>query len=242
MHIHFIIHEDFEAPGAYAQWAKIHQHTISYSRVYLGEALPNNVNDIDFLIIMGGPQSPSTTKQECAHFDSLAEQTIILSAIKANKVVIGVCLGAQLVGEALGATYAHSLEKEIGKFPITLTDAGKNNPLFTHFGDKLAVGHWHNDMPGLTKEAQIIAYSEGCPRQIIVYGKFVYGFQCHLEFTHEIVEKLIAHSLNDLNQAAHYRFFDTPDMLLAHDYSQMNLKLFVFLDKLSQDYLSNPKK
>lgn len=238
MHIHFIIHEEFEAPGAYEQWAKIHQHTISYSRVYLGEPLPDNINSIDFLIIMGGPQSPATTKQECAHFDSLAEQAIILSAIKANKVVIGVCLGSQLIGEALGAHYEHSPEKEIGKFPITLTEAGKKNPLFSHFGDSLAVGHWHNDMPGLTQDAQIIAYSEGCPRQIIAYGKLVYGFQCHMELTHEVVAKLIAHSQDDISQAANYRFVDTEDKLRAHDYSQMNLKLFIFLDKLNKYYHS----
>ncbi|OCG06952.1 GMP synthase [Gilliamella sp. wkB178] len=242
MHIHFIIHEDFEAPGAYEQWAKNHHHKISYSRVYLNEALPNNIDDIDFVIIMGGPQSPATTKQECNHFDSQAEQTVILTAINAGKVVIGVCLGSQLIGQALGANYAHSPEKEIGKFPITLTEIGKNHPLFSDFGDTLEVGHWHNDMPGLTKKAQIIAYSEGCPRQIIAYDKLVYGFQCHMELTNEVVELLIAHSQQDLKQAAKYRFVDTPDMLRSHDYTQMNQKLFTFLDKLSQRYLLDQKK
>ncbi|MCX8640599.1 type 1 glutamine amidotransferase [Gilliamella sp. B3172] len=239
MHVHFIIHEDFEAPGAYEQWAKMHQHTISYSRVYLGQPLPDKIDKIDMLIIMGGPQSPATTKKECPHFDSLAEQTVISTAIKLQKIVIGVCLGSQLIGEALGAHFEHSPEKEIGKFPITLTEAGKRNPLFSHFGDCLAVGHWHNDMPGLTQDAKIIAYSEGCPRQIIAYGKLVYGFQCHMELTHEVVEKLIAHSQNDLNQAAKYRFVDTEDKLRSHDYSKMNYKLFVFLDKLTQLYLSS---
>ncbi|WP_294834336.1 type 1 glutamine amidotransferase [uncultured Gilliamella sp.] len=239
MHVHFIIHEDFEAPGAYEQWAKMHQHTISYSRVYLGQPLPDKIDKIDMLIIMGGPQSPATTKKECPHFDSLAEQTVISTAIKLQKIVIGVCLGSQLIGEALGAHFEHSPEKEIGKFPITLTEAGKRNPLFSHFGDSLAVGHWHNDMPGLTQDAKIIAYSEGCPRQIIAYGKLVYGFQCHMELTHDVVEKLIAHSQNDLNQAAKYRFVDTEDKLRSHDYSKMNYKLFVFLDKLTQLYLSS---
>ncbi|OCG23317.1 GMP synthase [Gilliamella sp. wkB108] len=242
MHVHFIIHEDFELPGAYEQWAISHHHKISYSRVYLGESLPNNINNIDLLIVMGGPQSPSTTKQECSHFDSKAEQALILSTIKAGKVVIGVCLGSQLIGEALGASYAHSPEKEIGKFPITLTEMGRNHPLFSDFGDSLDVGHWHNDMPGLTKDAQIIAYSEGCPRQIIAYDDLVYGFQCHMELTPEVVELLIAHSQNDLSQAAKYRFVDTPDMLRIHDYTQMNQKLFTFLDKLSQHYLLGLKK
>ncbi|OCG76323.1 GMP synthase [Gilliamella sp. Nev6-6] len=242
MHVHFIIHEAFEAPGAYEQWAMMHHHTITYSRVYLGESLPHHIDKIDILIIMGGPQSPSTTQQECAYFDSIAEQGVILSAIKAGKMVIGVCLGAQLIGEALGANYAKSPEKEIGKFPITLTEIGKANPLFADFGSALEVGHWHNDMPGLTKDAQIIAYSEGCPRQIIAYNKFVYGFQCHMEFTPEVVELLIAHSQKELNQAANYRFVDTPEMLRSHDYTAMNQKLFAFLGKLSQHYQSSLEK
>ena len=59
--------------------------------------------------------------------------------------MIGVCLGSQLIGEALGAAFCHSPEK-IGKFPVRLTDAGKANPLFEDFGSVLNVGHWHNDM------------------------------------------------------------------------------------------------
>jgi GMP synthase (glutamine-hydrolysing) len=238
MHVHFIIHEAFEAPGAYEQWAMMHHHTITYSRVYLGESLPHYIDKIDILIIMGGPQSPSTTQQECAHFDSIAEQGVILSAIKAGKMVIGVCLGAQLIGEALGANHAKSPEKEIGKFSITLTEIGKANPLFADFGSALEVGHWHNDMPGLTKDAQIIAYSEGCPRQIIAYGKLVYGFQCHLELTPKVVDLLIANSQKEFSHTEKYRFVDTQDKLRSHNYTEMNQKLFTFLDKLSQLYLS----
>jgi GMP synthase (glutamine-hydrolysing) len=238
MHVHFIIHEAFEAPGAYEQWAMMHHHTITYSRVYLGESLPHHIDKIDILIIMGGPQSPSTTQQECAYFDSIAEQGVILSAIKAGKMVIGVCLGAQLIGEALGANHAKSPEKEIGKFPITLTKIGKANPLFADFGSALEVGHWHNDMPGLTKDAQIIAYSEGCPRQIIAYGELVYGFQCHLELTPKVVDLLIANSQKEFSHTEKYRFVDTQDKLRSHNYTEMNQKLFTFLDKLSQLYLS----
>ncbi|OCG39597.1 GMP synthase [Gilliamella sp. Fer2-1] len=238
MHVHFIIHEAFEAPGAYELWAMMHHHTITYSRVYLGESLPHHIDKIDILIIMGGPQSPSTTQQECAYFDSIAEQGVILSAIKAGKMVIGVCLGAQLIGEALGANHAKSPEKEIGKFPITLTEIGKANPLFADFGSALEVGHWHNDMPGLTKDAQIIAYSEGCPRQIIAYGKLVYGFQCHLELTPKVVDLLIANSQKEFSHTEKYRFVDTQDKLRSHNYTEMNQKLFTFLDKLSQLYLS----
>ncbi|MBE5214733.1 type 1 glutamine amidotransferase [Pectobacterium sp. A535-S3-A17] len=236
MRVHFIVHESFEAPGAYETWAMSRGHEITYSRVYAGEKLPQDARDIDLLIVMGGPQDPAFTVDQCAHFDSNAEQALIASAVSFGKAIIGVYLGSQLIGEALGAPFAHSPEKEIGVFPIFLTDTGTQSEMFSHFGSQLNVGHWHNDMPGLTPEATIIAYSEGCPRQIIAYSELVYGFQCHMELTPDVVELLIAHSDKDLSQAEKYRFINTPEELRVHDYSEMNRVLFTFLDKLESCY------
>lgn len=238
MRVHFIVHESFEAPGAYQTWARERNHDMTFSRVYAGEKLPNNAEGIDLLIIMGGPQDPAITLEECAHFDSKGEQAVISAAVNAGKAVIGVCLGSQLIGEALGAPFAHSPEKEIGKFPIMLTEAGLKNEMFSHFGPVLEVGHWHNDMPGLTPDADVIAYSEGCPRQIVAYSERVFGFQCHMELTLDTVELLIAHSEQDLSRAAEYRFVSTAEMLRSCDYSEMNKALFTFLDKLEARCLS----
>lgn len=232
MHIHFIIHEHFEAPGAYEVWGKNRGCSMSYSRVYQGDPLPEDLQSTDLLIIMGGPQSPATALEECPWFDAQAEKALISRAIEAGKTVIGVCLGSQLIGEALGAAFCHSPEKEIGTFPVRLTEAGKANPLFEDFGHELNVGHWHNDMPGLTPQAKVLAYSEGCPRQIVQYGERVYGFQCHMELTPEVVELLIEHSQNDLRRAAEFRFVETAEKLRSHDYQEMNQVLFSFLDKL----------
>lgn len=233
MHIHFILHEHFEAPGAYEIWGKNRGCSLSYSRVYQGDPLPEDLESTDVLIIMGGPQSPATTLEECPWFDAQAEKALISRAIEAGKTVIGVCLGSQLIGEALGAAFCHSPEKEIGKFPVRLTDAGKANPLFEGFGSVLNVGHWHNDMPGLTPQAKVLAYSEGCPRQIVQYSERVYGFQCHMELTPEVVELLIEHSQNDLLRAGEFRFVETAEKLRSHDYHEMNQVLFSFLDKLT---------
>ncbi|MFU9538338.1 type 1 glutamine amidotransferase [Klebsiella pneumoniae] len=236
MRVHFIVHESFEAPGAYETWAINQGHDVTYSRVYAGDRLPDDAVGIDFLIVMGGPQDPDTTLEACPHFNAKAEQALIAFAVKTGKAVIGICLGSQLIGEALGAPFSHSPEKEIGKFPITLTEDGRKDEMFSHFGKTLEVGHWHNDMSGLTPEAKIIAYSEGCPRQIVAYSDRVFGFQCHMELTLDVVERLIAHSEKDLSRAAEYRFVDTPEALRAHDYSEMNQVLFGFLDKLEARY------
>lgn len=236
MKVHLVVHEPFEAPGAYETWARERGYETSYSRVYAHEPLPQTVDNIDLLVVLGGPQSPSTTKEECSHFDAAAERDLIARCVAAGKAVVGVCLGSQLIGEALGARYSQSPEKEIGKFPITLTAEGKVNDKFAHFGETLEVGHWHNDMPGLTENAKIIAFSEGCPRQIVEYSNLVYGFQCHMEFTPEVIELLIAASERELATLTAHRFVQQPDALRANDYDAMNQKLFGFLDHLLEAY------
>ena len=242
MHIHFVIHEAFEAPGAYETWAASRGHTVGYSRVYAGGALPASLQSIDMLIVMGGPQSPSTTTAECPHFDTKAEQALIARAVAAGKAVVGVCLGAQLIGEALGAPHEHSPETEIGKFPIVLTPAGRADDKFAHFGPTLEVGHWHSDMPGLTPDAVVIATSEGCPRQIVEYRELVYGFQCHMEFTPEVVELLIAASQAELATLAGRPYVQQPDALRRNDYAPMNTALFAFLDNLAKAYAATARQ
>ncbi len=238
MRLHFVVHESFEAPGAFETWGRLRGHTMAYSRVYAGDALPTTLNDIDLLIVMGGPQSPGTPKSECPHFDAPGEKALIAQAISAHRAVIGVCLGAQLMGEALGAPCTGSPEKEIGKFPIALTQEGARHTMVAHFGNAIEVGHWHSDMPGLTAECKVLAHSQGCPRQIIEYAPLAFGFQCHMEFTPAVIDLLIAASAQELAGLTQHRFVQQPDALRRNDYRSMNESLFVFLDKLTAAYLA----
>lgn len=233
MRIHFVIHESFESAGTYLPWAESRSHEVSWTHVYAGEQVPTNADGFDMLVVFGGPQSPRTTPAECPYFDSLAEQELIRQAINAGRIVVGICLGSQLIGEALGASVGQSPEKEIGHYPITLTEAGQQHPLFSHFGSPLTVGHWHNDMPGLTAKTVILAESAGCPRQIVQFSDKVYGFQCHMEFTAEAVEGLIQHSEQELAEAKGRLFIRSVEEMRAHDYREMNQKLWAFLDKLT---------
>lgn len=91
-------------------------------------------------------------------------------------------------------------------------------------------------MPGLTDHATVLATSAGCPRQIVAYSRYVYAFQCHMEFTPDCIEALIEHSEKELAALTDRPFVQQPDKLRANDYTEMNAKLMTFLDRLAADY------
>lgn len=238
MKVHFIQHEIFEAPAAFLTWAKARNYTITISKVFDYQPLPKTVDCIDLLIVMGGPQSPASTKSEFPYYDAEAEIELIQKCIDAGKAVVGICLGAQLLGEAMGFSYEHSPEKEIGVFPIQLTEFGLMDEKINHFGPSIMVGHWHSDMPGITPECKVLATSQGCPNQIISYSNLVYGFQCHLELNSEAVACLIENESTFSKDFSAYPFVQDPDQIMQYDFTDMNEQLFIFLDKLVKEYMA----
>ena len=236
MKVHFVLHETFEVPGAYLKWAQERGHQVTTTKVYENETLPESVDDIDFLIVMGGPQSPDEDREAFPYYDPQAEIQLIQKAIKSDRYIVGVCLGAQLLSVAYGAEYEHSPEREIGVFPITLTEAGLKDEHVKVLGPTLNTGHWHGDMPGLTEDAVVLATSQGCPRQIIRFSPKHYAFQAHLEFDREAVELLIAADVEDVleEQSQNLTFVQEPEAIRVYDYREMNAKLYAFLDSLTK--------
>jgi len=236
MKVHFVLHETFEVPGAYLKWAQERGHQVTTTKVYENETLPESVDDIDFLIVMGGPQSPDEDREAFPYYDPQAEIQLIQKAIKADRYIVGVCLGAQLLSVAYGAEYEHSPEREIGVFPITLTEAGLKDEHVKVLGPTLITGHWHGDMPGLSEDAVVLATSQGCPRQIIRFSSKHYAFQAHLEFDSEAVDLLIAADGEDVleEQSQNLDFVQQPDVIRNYDYREMNAKLYAFLDSLTK--------
>ena len=235
MRVHFILHETFEVPGAYLKWAQERGHQVTTTKVYEKELLPETIDGIDFLIVMGGPQSPDEDREAFPYYDPKSELAFMKEAIAADIYIVGVCLGAQLLSVAYGAKYEHSPEREIGVYPITLTEAGLKDEHVKVLGPTLITGHWHGDMPGLTEDAVVLATSQGCPRQIIRFSPKHYAFQAHLEFDPEAVELLIAADGEEVleEQSKKLTYVQKPEVIRAYDYQEMNAKLYAFLDSLT---------
>jgi GMP synthase (glutamine-hydrolysing) len=85
-------------------------------------------------------------------------------------------------------------------------------------------------MPGLTPGAEILAFSEGCPKQIVRYTPRVYGFQCHFEFTPEAVKGMIENSTAELEAYKGLPYVENVETLHTHGYTGMNQLLARFLD------------
>lgn len=228
MKIHYVMHAPFEKLGMIETWARNSGHLLSSTHIYKNETLPKT-DDFDFLILMGGPQSPLNKEKDPYLWDEIA---LTKQAIENNKIVLGFCLGAQIIAESLGAKTEQSPYKEVGFYPIELTAAGAADPLFKHFSGSLHVMHWHNDMPGLPTGAVLLASSEGCPRQAFRYGNTVYGFQFHPEMTVENIQQMILNCPDDLQPG---RYVQTKEILATVNTEKMNAKLEIFLDNLVSD-------
>ena len=225
MRIHCLIHASFEEAGYFATWAASKGFAMAYTHSYRDEPLPT-CDDFDFLLIMGGPQSPLQTK-EYPYLST--EMQLIHQAIELDKYVVGVCLGAQLISQSLGADTEKSPHKEIGFFPIQLTAAGLRDPNLQGVTESLLVAHWHGDMPGLPAGCEVLAQSEGCPRQIIKYNQRVYGLQCHMELTPASVAALIENCPEDLEAG---KYVETATAMLEQDYATGQQYLDIFLENL----------
>jgi GMP synthase (glutamine-hydrolysing) len=86
-------------------------------------------------------------------------------------------------------------------------------------------------MPGETTDSQVLAYSEGCPRQIIRYAPKVYGFQCHLEITREDISKMIDACPEDFRPS---QFTQIPEELLSEHFDSINNKMMIILNNLME--------
>jgi GMP synthase-like glutamine amidotransferase len=136
------------------------------------------------------------------------EKRAIGHAIDSGKVVVGVCLGAQLVADALGAKVNTNAVKEIGWFPVTLTEGAKGHALADPIPHQFTAFHWHGDTFALPDRAVHLAASEACANQMFVYDNRVLGLQFHLEMTERGISDLIKNCGDEIVAESHIQSAD----------------------------------
>jgi GMP synthase (glutamine-hydrolysing) len=176
-----------EGPGTIEEYLR--QEKWPYSVIHLekGEIAPH-ISTFTHLVIMGGPMAVYEMDQHPFLKD---EALLIESAIKANKHVLGVCLGAQMVAHTLGARVYSGGKKEIGWYEVTLTAEGMQDPCISQLAydgrHAARVFQWHGDTFDLPEGAKRMASSEVYPNQAFRYSDRVYALQFHIEVTPAIV-------------------------------------------------------
>lgn len=223
---HWLGHVPFEGLGTIERWLVKHHYQVSCTRLYAADPLPD-IDDIDFLIIMGGPMS---VNDQTAYPWLRRESEFIAKAIQKGLRVFGVCLGAQLIARALGAAVTASHEKEIGWFDIYRNPASGTDVF--QFPEQLRVFHWHGETFQIPPGARHLATSDGCQNQAFQYGNRVMGLQFHLEMKPESVQTLVAHCREELTPAP---FIQSESVLLsapAHSYEAMENVLSEILSYL----------
>jgi GMP synthase (glutamine-hydrolysing) len=180
-----IQHVPFEGPGSIATAAARLGAPLRVCHPYLGEPLPQQ-EELHGLVVMGGPMGVSDTDSHPYLADELE---LLANAVAADRPVLGVCLGAQLLAAALGGTVYRGAQLEIGPGTVTLSAAGRSDPVLGAAGRaELPVVHWHQDTFELPADAVRLAGSDLYPNQAFRVGARAYGLQFHVEVDRALAE------------------------------------------------------
>lgn len=195
MRIHSLQHVPFEDIGSMALDFQARAYHLSTTHWYRGDEAPE-LSSFDALIVMGGPMG---IYDEAEYPWLTDEKMLIKNAIAAGKIVLGICLGAQLIADVLGGKVTRNAHKEIGWFPLQIIPQAATHPVAKILATYPEVFHWHGDTFAIPDGAVWLARSEGCAHQAYSYKDRVFGFQFHLETTPASAQALITHCANDID-------------------------------------------
>lgn len=185
METYIFQHVAFEGPGAILPYLESKGYHVHLVKLYAGDPVPSSL-DVDFAVLMGGPMS---ALEEDKYPFMVEEKQLCRELFAADKPVLGVCLGAQIMANAFFAPIRQNPEKEIGFYPVTFENGFTVNAF-----------HWHGETFDIPEYAESIAYSEACRNQGFKMGRSL-GLQFHLETTAESLNSLLENCAEELETA-----------------------------------------
>lgn len=228
MRIHCFQHVPFEDPANIEGWARPRGHDLSRTLLFSEEEFPD-LSSFDWLIIMGGPMNI----YEHERYPWLVrEKEFISRAIAGGKVVLGICLGAQLISDVLGGKVTRNRYREIGWFPVRLTEEGRASSIFSALPERFTALHWHGDTFSIPPGALRLAESDACANQAFISGRSV-GLQFHLESSKESVERLLENCGDELTEGPYIQ--GREDLAPLEHYAGIRELMEKLLDRMEED-------
>ena len=226
--LHCFMHVPFEGPGIIENWAHEKGLQMNYTRFYDSDPLPDR-SEVDMLVIMGGPMNVFDF-----HIHSWMQEEIewVRKYIEEGKVVIGICLGAQIIAASLGAEVYPGEHKEIGWFSLRFLPAIGEFRIFSHLPETRKEFHWHGDTFPIPQGATRIASSSAFPNQGFIFDKRVIALQFHLEMTPDSVQGMLDNCRDELLSGP---FIQSEKEILGESgfYETNQQVMYKFLDYLS---------
>lgn len=178
LRLHGLSHESFEKEAEIAAWAQERGHSLGHTDLWNGET-PPDPSTFDFLVVMGGPMG---IYDEDKHPWLALEKRFLKASIDAGKLVIGVCLGAQLLCDVLGGQVTKNAHREIGWHKVQAGPDAAKSRVFASLPKEYEAFHWHGDTFSIPPGALWTAKSEACAHQAFTAcNDRVVGLQFHLE-------------------------------------------------------------
>jgi GMP synthase-like glutamine amidotransferase len=230
MRITCVMHVPFEGPGAIAEWASARGHELV--RVDAPRGAFPGPGETDLLVLLGGPMSAGDVLR---HPWLAAERAFLGRCVDTGLLTFGICLGSQLLAEAIGGSVRPGAEPEIGWYPVTMNPAARNNPFLAGWPETFVAGHWHSDTFDLPPGVESSASSELTPNQAFVArGGRVVGVQFHLEWTAASLRALTLAAPEDLARPG--RWVMRAEAMLADPdrFAANRVLLFRMLDRMEE--------
>ena len=236
MRLHYLQHVPFEDAAEIADWARARGHRLTATRLFAGE-LPPPPSAFDWLLVMGGPMN---VYDEEAYPWLRAEKACIRESLERGTTVLGVCLGAQLLADALGARVTRNSEKEIGWHPVRLTAEARACPPLAAWPSEFTAFHWHGDTFATPPGAVGLAESEACANQAFAFGDRVFGLQFHIEYTTASIEAMLEACGDELVEGRYIQDRETMRAGGAEHLPPLRGMLYAFLDALEDGARAEP--